>query len=673
MQACLASEAPSLDLSRLALDSLPDLLPAHVRELDVSENRLTRIPSRWMPNLVILMVDGNELIELDELPPALVELRASGCNLAQLPDLPDTLSELSVEENILTMLRLPPHLQALWASRNELVSVDNWPDSLHTVHLNYNSLQSLPERLPQHLRQLEVIESQLTALPEIPASLTALNFANNRVRNIPDSLLNSPSGCVVFASGNLLPDHIVESFDNRRQAYLNRSEMAPSTAAHDSSALDDLSLFSAGLARLFMARGRMTMTEAVGLWSLERLSDAQRQIWESSPGDAQQRAFVSFLERLFVVRHAQRDPAFRPQVAEWLRTLEQNDDLRSRCILRTLEASDSCEDGVALTWNNLQRETLAVSVAGATSQADEKNVILQAREFRILEILEGIAQQRINEVDHCDEVEVLLAYPTRLAGPLNLRTPTTTMRYRAPVDEGHLTAAREHVERLLTPTLFQRWLNNWEPWQSYLANCFNPLVQSMLALRYDSVNFGYYAHLVTQAEREHRGGADPFALSEYTYGGREADLRLNDEIFSPLTREKFGNAVMSPAGLPTAAPLHERIAHEIALPGNWTGDVGDIAPNVIGALYPNIRLIINDLVISGAENGADAPVVRLSLEDNHYSPIIDGARRPVAENGDCFYASILYALTRNVPSDADIAALRLRVAEFVRSRPEIVA
>jgi len=95
-------------------------------------------------------------------------------------------------------------------------------------------------------------------------------------------------------------------------------------------------------------------------------------------------------------------------------------------------------------------------------------------------------------------------------------------------------------------------------------------------------------------------------------------------------------------------------AKEIRRPGNWYGLGGEIAVTAITRLgrWPQGRpLHIEDtkgllLARMGDEAWTGEPVrVSLDVRRDHYSPIVDGRIGDVPADGDCFFASVLTAMT----------------------------
>ncbi|WP_447783669.1 NEL-type E3 ubiquitin ligase domain-containing protein [Enterobacter asburiae] len=140
---------------------------------------------------------------------------------------------------------------------------------------------------------------------------------------------------------------------------------------------------------------------------------------------------------------------------------------------------------------------------------------------------------------------------------------------------------------------------------------------------------------------------------------------------------------MASSGMPE--PINRRserkaLSKWIATKGNWSGNFGDYAPALISRLYPNVRLKINVLnaqgeirnsLLQGDDRIPAGTVIELNLQNDHYSPVINGEERQVPANGDCFFNSFLTALNGKEPSGEEIQQLRNRLADYIRDNDEL--
>ncbi len=187
IEAARTSQASTLDLAGLGLDSLPPEIGrlTQLTELNLARNRLTSLPD-WMGDLTAvthLNLTGNRLTTLpDRLGDltGMTELSLRGNQLSALPDALGNLTrlaDLDVTGNRLT--ELPERIGDLAA----LTSLD----------LTTNRLARLPPRIGdlRQLISLSLTHNQLSALPEEIghlARLAHLHLAWNRLRGLPDSI-----------------------------------------------------------------------------------------------------------------------------------------------------------------------------------------------------------------------------------------------------------------------------------------------------------------------------------------------------------------------------------------------------------------------------------------------------------------------------------------------------
>jgi len=149
------------------------------------------LSERYGPNLTNL-----GLTELPPLPAGIRHLYCSGNRLTTLPaDMPDTIEHIYCHQNELTELiprgaRLPANLILLDCHKNRLARItDNLPAGLTSLFCGQNQLKYLPPMLPFSLQTLHCSQNRLKALPEsLPAGLSFLVCSWNRLRTLPSQL-----------------------------------------------------------------------------------------------------------------------------------------------------------------------------------------------------------------------------------------------------------------------------------------------------------------------------------------------------------------------------------------------------------------------------------------------------------------------------------------------------
>lgn len=127
-------------------------------------------------------------------------------------------------------------------------------------------------------------------------------------------------------------------------------------------------------------------------------------------------------------------------------------------------------------------------------------------------------------------------------------------------------------------------------------------------------------------------------------------------------------------------PALSDILHTIETPKEYSGNNGDLIPELFYRAHPKIAIEIGGFNEKGeftprhtiASSKFSGPVIQLNLENEHYSPVIDGKLVTVSKDGDCFYASYHYATTGQMPGPDDILRMRMETADFVRKHPEVV-
>ncbi|KAI4139947.1 MAG: hypothetical protein L6R39_006032 [Caloplaca ligustica] len=150
-------ELEILDLHGNLLTGLPEELSkcSRLRELDVSDNRISQLPSIYLPNLTTLSVSSNQ-IEVESLvsnltAPRLVDLDISMCRIGRLPDLRSRfpcLTTLTAFGNRISMLDVESvrGLEVLDLKNNDLISL---PPELSLIGLKRFIVSGNPMRAPR--------------------------------------------------------------------------------------------------------------------------------------------------------------------------------------------------------------------------------------------------------------------------------------------------------------------------------------------------------------------------------------------------------------------------------------------------------------------------------------------------------------------------------------------
>lgn len=113
-------------------------------------------------------------------------------------------------------------------------------------------------------------------------------------------------------------------------------------------------------------------------------------------------------------------------------------------------------------------------------------------------------------------------------------------------------------------------------------------------------------------------------------------------------------------GLPPAQQLR---VEQLNTSGSWNNDSGELMPFLLAEAFPQVTFrILNGNHIQTFNEG-HSQVAYLTREGNHYTPWVaagDGGRRlePVLPDGNCFFASIFFAVHNRLASPQEIQAMR---------------
>ncbi|HAW3708027.1 TPA: E3 ubiquitin--protein ligase [Escherichia coli] len=575
LKLCLENNESHLDLSTLNLTSLPSL-PEHVRSLKIDHNALTSLP-RLPDSLEKIEASFNQLTTLPELPESLKVLRVGGNRLSTLPELPSALEDISVRRNRITMLPvLPSSLQVLSAGMNRLSILPELPSSLKEIHVYYNHLSELPE-LPASLKNLNISNNRLSALPELPVSLESLNACHNHISalpGLPESLeylnvhdnhlttLPPLPSVLEFVDANRnrlesLPDFPAEHRSGMRVYWLSHNQLTTvpetilglspvstviitdnplSSRARQMLLRQTTGLNYHGPRILFsMSDGQQhtpvrPLPEAVAAWFPEALQSQVSQTWIAFTEEENALTFSAFLDRLADTVTARNAPGFRQRVGSFLEKLSTSAELRQQCLAVAADATRSCEDRVALTWNNLQKTFRVHQASEGDFDSDLSRLLSLGREMFRLNVLEDIAREKVRTLHFVDEIEVYLAFQTMLAEKLQLSTAVREMRFYgvSGVTENDLSRAVELVSSRESAE-FTDWFARWEPWHAVLKRTEAERWAQAREKRYDMLEEDYPRRVAEQLSAS--------GLSGDADAEREAGVQVMQEIETQIYRQ----------------------------------------------------------------------------------------------------------------------------------------
>ncbi|MCA1370285.1 E3 ubiquitin--protein ligase [Bradyrhizobium sp. BRP14] len=449
--------------------------------LDLSSLSLTALSVPLVTGLRRLNVNNNQLTDLpDTLPRTLLELEASGNRLTRLPDLPAGLERLNVENNQLT---------------------------------------NLPEPLPAALEWLGAGYNQLTRLPEmIPPELIWLGARDNQLTSVPESLLTQLGRwSIVDLENNPIPHWVQTNL---------------ATAMH-----------VAGYAgpQIFLPMGSVELEprplhEVVADW-LEGDSETVA-AWQGFTDEQGARDYAQFLDRLRTTVNYGND-AFRQAVAIDLRQAAARPQLRAQYFEQASGASDSCEDRITLTWNGMQTARLNADVEDGVYDGSLHQLLQHGRVMFRLEALDGIARETVNSLRRTDpdadidEIEVYLAYQTRLRDTLELAHVAPDMRFLniSHVTEEDIARAASSVRELEARGFSEYVATRWQPWERVMRRI---APESHAAMQ---------EQLIEATGEEFRSRLDEKLAEHGLTGDADAERVIGVEILNDIARRIKGETM----------------------------------------------------------------------------------------------------------------------------------
>lgn len=389
--------------------------------------------------------DLNELLDLSSLSltalsaPILAGVRRLNVDNNQLASLPE---------------RLPETLQELDASGNRLTHLPRLPAGLQSLNVDHNQLAGLPEPLPAALEWLSASYNRLTRLPEtVPHHLIWFGASDNLLTNVPETLLTQLGGeSSVNLENNPLADWV--------QAGL----AAAMHAGHYAGPQVFFSI-TPGAVQL----QPRSLQEVAADW-LEGEPTAMS-TWQHFAHEAGAADYARFLDRLRGTVNYHHE-AFRQAVADDLRQAAVRPRLREQYFELASGANASCEDRITLVWNGMQTARLNADVEDGVYDGRLGELLQNGRVMFRLEALDGIARERVNSLRRADpdvdEIEVYLAYQTRLRDALELRHTAPDMRFMnvSHVTEGDVARAEVLVREQEAAEFPDYLAARWQPWES---------------------------------------------------------------------------------------------------------------------------------------------------------------------------------------------------------------
>ncbi|WP_164935955.1 NEL-type E3 ubiquitin ligase domain-containing protein [Bradyrhizobium nanningense] len=368
---------------------------------------------------------------------------------------------------------LPAELELLDLNHNQLQELPALlPASLEFLRASHNQLTNLPDALPVTLQFLDVSENQLTRLPpHLPASLDFLDVGQNQLTSLPDDLLTqfAASGSIVLTD-NPLPEQVLTNLDTALHA---EGYVGPTVyhSRNDESELSETDDEQAD-----------ALIETVANWLEGNPQDGDREVlaaWQSVAEEPGAREYALFLGKLFDSVNSGNEE-FRQSVANDLRQVAQNPELRKRYFQLVLDANESCEDRRTLTWNGMQTARLIADVENGAynNKARLPDLVDLGRIMFRLDALERIAREKVhslssgNNVEDIDAIEVFLAYQNKLRERLGLQHVAPNMRFFevSGVTDADVDSAEASVRDREMAEFADYLAVDWQPWDDVVSH-----------------------------------------------------------------------------------------------------------------------------------------------------------------------------------------------------------
>lgn len=441
--------------------------------------------------------------------------------LSSLPLLPAHIKILNVVNNELSELPdLPTGLEVLYASSNLLSSLPCLPQTIHTLSVMDCQLRSIPS-LPPQITMMAVDRNQLNELPEIPATLRVLSASHNRLTSLPESLSGLFNGTLIFHDNPFTPTTV-----RALQNMIASAEYQQLRIFFSQDSID----------------ARPLIVSVQDWFSDEHKAEIKNK-YAAINGEANAPVFSKFLDHLKHTVSAHSLLEFNNQVAEWLIRLADSPQLRELSFAVALEATTSCEDRVALNWNEMQKAELLYQVETGGYDAKVPELIAIAREMFRLERLEEIARERLSGLKFKEELEVYLGFQTALREALKLTVLTPKMQFFgcAQITKEELAWAESSVKKTENNE-FSAWFAQWAPWHVVLARiAAEPMAKAVQQRELEcEINFP----LQLKRELDERKLADDDDAARQL--GQQIMERINQAAFEPLTINELKKLKLDP-------------------------------------------------------------------------------------------------------------------------------
>ena len=234
------------------------------------------------------------------------------------------------------------------------------------------------------------------------------------------------------------------------------------------------------------------------------------------------------------------------RVAELLRAIDENIDLRERLVAQMVVAMTSCGDRVILSLNDMEIEQRTAALAGKGPNEHKK----LARSLMALREVRRLANEKVGRLPSVDEIEIHLAYEIRVGAALananatnstdassdrvELPVSTQSMLYPACAQQVTNDDIRKATAAALAvaqdETLLHAYLATWPPWQRLER------AQQAGRLTHDAVTLDSAATM-TREQRHALADKCPISLCQpephdlvFVYGGASLQVFSLDSL-----------------------------------------------------------------------------------------------------------------------------------------------
>jgi hypothetical protein len=383
---------------------------------------------------------------------------------------------------------------------------------LQTLRLDHNPLGRVPnvERMPR----LKVLSLTHTGIETWPEGLMSkhrprgffLDLRGNPIKTIPDAVPGSYEALIIARarlSADMLPESHREALFGYRQSVGLPRENVYAPLANN-------------------ARAKWPMSNDSLLWGRRSagLGTFRVEAWDNLMNEPNSNGFFTIIDDLttsadFTAAGGARDQLSR-RVWEMIDAMDLDTQLREQ-LFRTAEEPTTCEDGSSEVFNIMGVQALAsqaYSYSTSAAELESKLITLAKGATRLDRVNEVAKADSLSRPSRAEEVEIYLAYQTRLARRLELPWQSEDMLYRrtAGVSDESIDSAFDTVIALEQGDGLVNGMLEQPFWEKYLYETYPDALDA---------NDRFYARQFDLLSNEQAADA---SMTEQTYNTRVVDL-----------------------------------------------------------------------------------------------------------------------------------------------------